>query len=121
VDGPDGGQIDHETTVADGVARNVVGAAADGDLEAPLAAEADRRLDVGGAVTAGHEGRPPIDQPIVYTPGVVVSRIQRRQDGTGDLRTKGIDWINVSRHRETPRRPGTRAQDWARAPATARE
>jgi hypothetical protein len=112
VDRPHGGQIDHETTVADGVARNVVSAAADGDLEAPLSAEANRRLDVGGAVTAGHEGRPPIDQAIVYTPRVVVSRIRRRQHGTGDLRTQGIDWINFRRHRDTPHRRGTRTQDW---------
>jgi ABC-type sulfate transport system substrate-binding protein len=60
-----GGQVDHEAAVADGVAGDVVAAAADGDLEAALAAEAHGRLHVGRAVASGHQGRPPIDQPVV--------------------------------------------------------
>jgi hypothetical protein len=98
------GQVDHEAAVADGVAGHVVAAAADGDLEAALAAEAHGRLHVGGAVAAGHEGRPPINQPVVNTPGVLVRHIRRRQDGAGDLRAKDIARMSFSRHREAPHR-----------------
>jgi hypothetical protein len=47
-------EIDHQTTLDDGLARDVVAAAADGDLDPFLAGEFDCRHDV-GRVHAAHD------------------------------------------------------------------
>src|SRR5206468_9862256 len=84
------------------VAGHVVPPAADGDLEAALAGEAYGGLHVGRAVATSHQGRPPIDQAVVDTPGVLVGRIRRRQDGAGHLCAQVIGPMHFSRHTWSP-------------------
>ena len=99
-----GGEVDHEAAVTDRVAGHIVAPAADGDLEAAVTGEAHRRLDIGGALAADHQGGPAVDQPVVDPPGVLVGRVGRREDGAGDLRAKGIGWMGGGGHRGAPSR-----------------
>src|SRR6202008_805094 len=90
-----------DPALADGIAGDVVAAAADGDLELVLAREAHRGLDVGGAVAANHQGRPAVDQPVVHLPGIVVAGVGGREHGAGELRAEGLEWKRGGRHRVT--------------------
>ena len=83
VPGVDGGaaqlrQVDDEGAVPDAEPGRVVAAAADGDLDAVLAGEADAGDDVGGVAAAGDGRRVLVDHGVVDGAGVVVAGVSRR-------------------------------------------
>ena len=71
------GEIDHHAAVGDGAPGDVVAAAADRHLEPGRSGVGERRDDVRSRVAADDEGRPAVDQPVVHSPGGVVSVVVR--------------------------------------------
>jgi hypothetical protein len=65
-------EVDHEGTVADGLAGDVVAAAFDGDEQAVLAGELHAMHDVGGVDAAGDERRAAVDHAVPDLAGVAV-------------------------------------------------
>jgi hypothetical protein len=77
-------QVDHHAAVAHRRAGDVVAAAADRDLESPLAGEGDRRGDVAGVGAAHDHGRPAIDHRVPDGAHGVVGGIAGPDDGALD-------------------------------------
>ena len=74
-------QVDHHAAVAHRRAGDVVAAAADRDLESPLAGEADRRRHVRGVGAAHDDRRPAIDHRVPDGAHGVVGGIAGQDDG----------------------------------------
>ena len=72
LDRVESGQLDDQTAVADGVARDVVTAAADRNRQPVLGRHAERGDDVGGAPAARDRERPPVDERVERRPRLVV-------------------------------------------------
>ena len=76
VDALHGREIDQEALIDSGVARDVVAAAANGDLQTQFSGERHRIDDVGDAATTGDEGRMFVDEAVVDLAQVVVALIR---------------------------------------------
>ncbi|MDP9629377.1 UNVERIFIED_ORG: hypothetical protein J2W85_001438 [Ensifer adhaerens] len=74
MDGIHGRHIDHQTIIANGVAGDIVPAAANGDGEPMRPRMVYRCDDVGSIAASGNQGRPPIDQPVPNHSSSVISR-----------------------------------------------
>ncbi len=72
-------QVDHEPALADGIARDVVAAAAHGQEQIVVPRKAHRQRDVGRAGTAGDQRRAAIDHGVPDGAGLVVARCARRE------------------------------------------
>ena len=79
------GEVDHHAAVGDGAAGDVVPAAADRDLETSPARERERRNDVVRRPATHDHGGPAVDKAVVHGTRLVVARVLRAEDGTGDL------------------------------------
>jgi hypothetical protein len=71
-------QIDHQATVADRIAGDVMTASPYGDEQIVFATEIHRRDDVGGAGTSDDNRGATVDHSIPDTSGLIVTR-RRRQ------------------------------------------
>jgi hypothetical protein len=70
-------QVDHDAAVRHRPPRDVMPAAPDGDLQVAVAGQRDGIDDVGGATAAGDNCRPPVDQPVVDPPSLIVPGVAR--------------------------------------------
>nr|WP_254453717.1 hypothetical protein [Siccirubricoccus sp. G192] len=74
------GQVEHQAALGRRAPRDIVAAAADGDLQPLVARQLHRIDDVGQAAAAGDECRALVDEAVMHLPGVLVARIARPQD-----------------------------------------
>src|SRR6187397_42939 len=65
-------EVDHQTTLGDGLAGDVVATTAHGALQLTPLGEQDGLADVGRSVAAGDEGRTAVDEPVVDPPCLLV-------------------------------------------------
>ncbi len=84
-------EVDHQRIVGDGAPGDVVAAAANRDVEALRASEADRVGDVRGVPAARDQRRPPVDHPVVDTSRVVVLGVSGVEDAPGKRLAKGVE------------------------------
>ena len=84
-------EVDDEAAVADGVAGDVVAAAADRHEQLVLAGEGDRGDDVGAPGAAGDQGRAAIDHGIEDLAGGVVVRVAGAQQLAAQARPERLD------------------------------
>ena len=82
-------EVDHQPAVGDGGAGDVVPAAADRELPALLARGVDRADDVRRPAAAGDQRGPPVDQPVVDATHLVVGRISRLENLSGEALDEG--------------------------------
>jgi hypothetical protein len=73
-------QVDDESSVARGEARDAVSSAPDGDRELVISSEPERGEDVGDAGRPDHDRRTPVDHAVPHDPGRVVARVVRQND-----------------------------------------
>ena len=83
--------VDHQPALRDCATRDVVPAAADGDLEAARAGEPDRVGDVHRATAARDERGPAVDQAVVDSACLLVAVVARLQDGAGKGRGERVE------------------------------
>jgi hypothetical protein len=68
-------EIDHESTIADGLARNAVASASNGNQEAMLASEADTCDYVGYASTPRNDGGSAVNHCVRKSSNSVIARL----------------------------------------------
>ena len=88
-------QVDEDSAVGDGVARDRVAAAADGEVVATLPAESDDGGDVGGSTTAGDERRATLDLAVPDLARRVVRSVVRSDQLADEV---GPEVLKVQRH-----------------------
>jgi hypothetical protein len=94
------GQIDHQAIVAQGIAGDVVAAAAHRQRQAVVAREGDRGQHVGGAAAAGDEGRTPLDHRVPEGARALVVGIARLQQRPPECGLEVLDHVAFHvRHR----------------------
>ncbi|MDT4787923.1 hypothetical protein FQZ97_202980 [compost metagenome] len=71
--------VDHQPAIADGIAGDIVSAAANGNGEPMGASVLHRRDDVGGVAASGDQRRPPVDHPVPHHPRSVVGGASRSE------------------------------------------
>jgi hypothetical protein len=75
-------EVDHHTSVADGVAGRVVTPTSNGDRESVAAGEVERGSDVARFRAANDHGRAPVDERVEGQPGGVVRAVGRGENLT---------------------------------------
>ncbi len=77
------GEVDHETTIHDSTASDVVPAATNGDLQ-PLVPSQCQRVDhISDTLALGDDARMLVDEPVVNTSGLVKAVRFRSKQPTG--------------------------------------
>ena len=84
-------EVDHQAALGDGVAGDVMAAAANAEQHPMAGGEAHRRLHVGLARAAGDRRRAAIDGGVPDLARRLVVGVARAQHATADLRRKGVD------------------------------
>ena len=92
-------QVDQEPAVADGVAGDVVAAAAHRDQQFVLAREVNRADDVGGPGAADDHARPAIDHGVPDRPCRVVAGVTRQVEGAAQAATQRLHLLGADRGR----------------------
>ena len=88
-------QVDHQRAVDHRAPGDVVAAAAHTDVQTLRAREPDRVRDVRRVLAARDQRRPPVDQPVVDAPRVVVAFISRLQDIAGKHAPQLLEPLSV--------------------------
>ena len=96
-------EVDHQPTIGDRPAGDVVAAAAHRDLQSLAPAEVDRVHDVRRVHAARDHGGMPVDQPVVDAPDLVVTAVTRSKHRSRQHLAEPLDAIFDRRARHVTR------------------
>src|SRR5215213_1594282 len=95
-------EVNDDATVAQGVARYSMAAAANRNLQSPIPGESQHGEDVGRTGATGDEGGTSADRPIPDRADLFVAFIERAEQRTGKVRSEllyvGVDEVRVTNH-----------------------
>ena len=90
-------EVDHQPTVGDRPAGDIMAAAAHRDLQSLAPAEVDRVHDVRRVHAARDHGRMPVDQPVVHAPDLIVTAVTWSKDRSRQRLPEDLDG-SIDRH-----------------------
>nr|WP_244439375.1 hypothetical protein [Azospirillum baldaniorum] len=93
MDEAQGAEVDQQPPIAQGIAGDVVTAAAHGDQQPVLPREAHRLHDVRGTGAAGDQAGPAVDHGVPDRPGFVIARRLRGQQRAAQTGGKIVDGV----------------------------
>jgi hypothetical protein len=98
---PEEGQIDHDPSIAGGVARDAVATTSHGDLQAGPSCEPEGPRHVLSARTPRDHGRPLVHHRVPNEPRILVPKVLRRQELPAEAAPQFIECSGVDgRHEE---------------------